>query len=839
MHMMDRLVNMHGWTPAAAAIAAGNVMQESGFNPSNAGDPSIPGGSRGYAQWNRDRLANLRNFADQRGTAWTDPDTQIDFLAQEAKNRVPDWSSQADLSNARSISKAYEGYGVEGARVPDAAKFYDMYQNRPQPQSAQAAPAPQPPPQAAPSAQPQNATGGQQAQADPMSNIYNRIAFAPDVQAGYDSPRVMFDPDQSQAKRGGSMRRRHFDDGGDAGGDGGGDGGDGGDSAATAAGMAAANAAAANADAGWGGGQGVTAQGAAAGYGGVGMGSPAGAPAGTSTGYGGEAAADQGFGAPSAMGSSVSFGGSPAAAFGNSGFGSGPGVSTAAVGPGTAGSGNAAAAGTAAGFGGPASGFGGNSGGTAAGGSGFGNFGSGLGFGLGQSGRGNTAAANSNTALQALLAQTQMRYGFVNGNDPGLANSQTGQLALNQFSSPQALRAFAQTVSNPGYAQAIGYSPSQIAALNAQLAALEGGASGGSGSTPASQGFSNVGYGGGSPSQSVGGFGGNTTATGAEGVNTAALSPQQFSTPQAQQQYNQALAYADAEQKGYSPSQIQAINAVNRTGMPSPGQFSSPQAAQQFAAAAQQKASGPPQERNGKVRTGGRIEHRSNGGLASIPTDQLIDLALNKIRQRKNRAGGGSSNADNLAQIASYNPRGAAALSKMTTVSAIDGVNPNGTPNVIQVPNYFYGMSTDSNSSPTPSASPDATNTPAIPSGQVGNHANSATGSPIGGVPIATPTVGPVGSTDPSGPQYNNTLDQVLGTNSPTMDQIFGFTYPTIPPPKPQPVGPVPQSLINNLYGFSDGSQTGTGSQFFQSGGAVIMDALNRARRATKGKSNV
>ena len=33
MNMMDRLVNVHGWTPAAAAIAAGNAMQESGFNP--------------------------------------------------------------------------------------------------------------------------------------------------------------------------------------------------------------------------------------------------------------------------------------------------------------------------------------------------------------------------------------------------------------------------------------------------------------------------------------------------------------------------------------------------------------------------------------------------------------------------------------------------------------------------------------------------------------------------------------------------------------------------------------------------------------------------------------
>ena len=114
MHMMDRLVTVHGWTPAAAAIAAGNTMQESGFNPNVPGDPSIPGGSHGYAQWNRDRFTNLQGFAKQQGTSWTDPDTQIDFLANEAKDRVPGWSTQPDLSQARPISKAYEGYAVEG-----------------------------------------------------------------------------------------------------------------------------------------------------------------------------------------------------------------------------------------------------------------------------------------------------------------------------------------------------------------------------------------------------------------------------------------------------------------------------------------------------------------------------------------------------------------------------------------------------------------------------------------------------------------------------------------------------------------------------------------------------
>jgi len=115
MHMMDRLIS-HGWTEPAAAIAAGNAMQESGFNPSNSGDPSIPGGSHSYMQWNRDRLAALKSFAAGQGKDWQDRDVQIDFLDREARQKVPTWPSQQGLGQAREISKAYEGYGVEGAR---------------------------------------------------------------------------------------------------------------------------------------------------------------------------------------------------------------------------------------------------------------------------------------------------------------------------------------------------------------------------------------------------------------------------------------------------------------------------------------------------------------------------------------------------------------------------------------------------------------------------------------------------------------------------------------------------------------------------------------------------
>jgi hypothetical protein len=270
LYMMNRLVNVHGWTPAAAAIAAGNAMQESSFDPAAGGDPSIPGGSHGYFQWNRDRLANLQNFAKQQGTNWQDPDTQIDFFNQEARQMIPTWPSQQGLGLAHEIGKAYEGYATEGNRVADAYNMYKLYQDHPQSQDAQptaapveaqqrAAPAPAPqaataapssvaprghlqitdpntdpltshtypaptersapqpsPPPAPPPTQAQgattppppqlqDATAGPQASADPQSNLYDKVAFMPSVESGYDNPQALYDPAQTAAK-GGSIK---------------------------------------------------------------------------------------------------------------------------------------------------------------------------------------------------------------------------------------------------------------------------------------------------------------------------------------------------------------------------------------------------------------------------------------------------------------------------------------------------------------------------------------------------------------------------------------------------------------------------------------------------------
>jgi len=86
MQLMDRLIQVHGWTPEAAAIAAGNAQQESGVRSNGPmGDPSTPGGSWGMMQWNRERLTALKAFASSRGASWQDFNTQADFLDQEAR----------------------------------------------------------------------------------------------------------------------------------------------------------------------------------------------------------------------------------------------------------------------------------------------------------------------------------------------------------------------------------------------------------------------------------------------------------------------------------------------------------------------------------------------------------------------------------------------------------------------------------------------------------------------------------------------------------------------------------------------------------------------------------
>lgn len=133
MQLMDRLVKVHGWTPEAAAIAAGNAQQESGVRSDGPmGDPSTPGGSWGMFQWNRGRLAALKEYAASQKANWQDFNTQVDFFNQEARAKIPTWAAQHSLAGAGSISHAYEGFGdnSEGTRVGNSARFLKLYNSR-------------------------------------------------------------------------------------------------------------------------------------------------------------------------------------------------------------------------------------------------------------------------------------------------------------------------------------------------------------------------------------------------------------------------------------------------------------------------------------------------------------------------------------------------------------------------------------------------------------------------------------------------------------------------------------------------------------------------------------
>jgi hypothetical protein len=83
--------------PVAASGIVGNWMQESSFSPTvisgqKVGDPSIPagpgyqGGSHYIGQWNRERLANLNNFASTKGLDPSDLNTQMQFADWELNN---------------------------------------------------------------------------------------------------------------------------------------------------------------------------------------------------------------------------------------------------------------------------------------------------------------------------------------------------------------------------------------------------------------------------------------------------------------------------------------------------------------------------------------------------------------------------------------------------------------------------------------------------------------------------------------------------------------------------------------------------------------------------------
>lgn len=90
-----------GLTDVQAAGLIGRWQQESGagLNPTAYGDKSIPGGSQGIGQWNRERLDALQAFG---GTNWRDPSVQARFALHELD------TTEKSAGNALKNAKTYQ-----------------------------------------------------------------------------------------------------------------------------------------------------------------------------------------------------------------------------------------------------------------------------------------------------------------------------------------------------------------------------------------------------------------------------------------------------------------------------------------------------------------------------------------------------------------------------------------------------------------------------------------------------------------------------------------------------------------------------------------------------------
>jgi len=104
-----------GWTPAQAAAIVGNLQQESyaRLDPAamRANDAGPGNHSMGLAQWNRERLGALRDFAKQQGKPWNDFQTQLEFVQHEltgTESRVGKALKSAGDVNA--ATAAFVGY---------------------------------------------------------------------------------------------------------------------------------------------------------------------------------------------------------------------------------------------------------------------------------------------------------------------------------------------------------------------------------------------------------------------------------------------------------------------------------------------------------------------------------------------------------------------------------------------------------------------------------------------------------------------------------------------------------------------------------------------------------
>jgi len=144
MAFINFLVNK-GIPLEAAFGVAGNIMNESGFNPYNKTDDDYNTGlpSGGLAMWHANRFTKLKKFAKDKGKNWEDIETQMEFLWSELngnyKNVLAKLKKTTDMNKASYIwgneyekFVGYDKWNSEGhkARRQNAAAFKKEYNKR-------------------------------------------------------------------------------------------------------------------------------------------------------------------------------------------------------------------------------------------------------------------------------------------------------------------------------------------------------------------------------------------------------------------------------------------------------------------------------------------------------------------------------------------------------------------------------------------------------------------------------------------------------------------------------------------------------------------------------------
>ncbi|MGJ4997313.1 phage tail tip lysozyme [Bradyrhizobium sp. HKCCYLS3077] len=115
-----------GYSPARAAALTGNILQESGGDPTRLNRKE---GAQGLLQWRLDRLQGLRDYAASRGASANDPNVQLDYIGIEMggkeKRSSAGFQAAGDVASANAALRPYIRYGddSQGRRLAYAQGF--------------------------------------------------------------------------------------------------------------------------------------------------------------------------------------------------------------------------------------------------------------------------------------------------------------------------------------------------------------------------------------------------------------------------------------------------------------------------------------------------------------------------------------------------------------------------------------------------------------------------------------------------------------------------------------------------------------------------------------------